>query len=66
MRLFHATRSANIESILKKGLLPTFGEVYLTDSQESATRWMGFRFKAMGEREFAVIEVLDQNKMLKE
>ena len=50
MRLYHATRTANIPSIQEKGLLPMFGEIYLTDSIESAHRWMGFRFAAVGEK----------------
>lgn len=64
MRLFHATRTSNIPSIQEKGLLPMFGEVYLTDSIESAHRWMGFRFAAMGEKTFSVVEVEVDEKSL--
>jgi hypothetical protein len=64
MRLFHATRTSNIPSIQEKGLLPMFGEVYLTDSIESAHRWMGFRFAAMEEKTFSVVEVEVDEKSL--
>lgn len=54
---YHATSLKNVESIKKQGLKPIWDYVYLTDSIESAQRWMGFRFKAQGESGFAVIEV---------
>jgi RNA:NAD 2'-phosphotransferase (TPT1/KptA family) len=57
LRLFHATAVENVDSILEQGLLSKWEGVYLTDSAESATRWMGFRFAAMGINKFAVIEV---------
>ena len=57
MRLFHATRTANLDSIQEKGLLARWEGVYLTDSIESAQRWMGWRFAAEGERSFAVVEI---------
>ena len=57
LRLFHATAVENVDSILEKGLLSKWEGVYLTDSAESAARWMGFRFAAMGLDQFAVIEV---------
>jgi hypothetical protein len=57
LRLFHATAVENVDSILEKGLLSKWEGVYLTDSAESASRWMGFRFAAMGIDKFAVIEV---------
>lgn len=57
LRLFHATAVENVDSILEKGLLSKWEGVYLTDSAESAARWMGFRFAAMGIDTFAVIEV---------
>jgi len=56
-RFFHATAVENVKSIKEKGLIAKFGEVYLTDSIESACRWMGFRLKAMGQNTMAVIEV---------
>ena len=56
-RFFHATSVKNIDSILKEGLKPIWDFVYLTDSLESAQRWMGFRFKAMGDPIFAIVEV---------
>ena len=31
--------------------------VYLTDSEESAIKWMGFRLRAMGETQMAIVEV---------
>ena len=57
MKLYHATFVKNIASIKEKGLLKMWEGVYLTDSKESAIRWMGFRLKAMGEDEVAIIEV---------
>lgn len=57
LRLFHATAVENVDSILAHGLLVKWDGVYLTDSAESAARWMGFRFAAMGIYKFAVIEV---------
>jgi hypothetical protein len=57
MRAFHATSFKNIDSIKDKGIESRFDGVYLTDSEESALRWMGFRYKAMGEDLIAVIEV---------
>jgi hypothetical protein len=64
-RFFHATAVENVSSIQEKGILPKFGEVYLTDSVESACRWMGFRFAAMSKEVFAVIEVeADESKLI--
>jgi hypothetical protein len=57
MRAFHATSFKNTSSILEEGIKSRFDGVYLTDSEESALRWMGFRYKAMGEDLIAVIEV---------
>lgn len=57
MRYFHATTIKNSTSIQNEGLKPIWDFVYLTDSIESAQRWMGFRFKAMGEEAFAIVEV---------
>lgn len=56
-RYFHATSLKNITQIQIEGLKPIWDYVYLTDSLESAQRWMGFRFKAQGEAGFAVVEV---------
>lgn len=65
IRLFHATRMDNVPSILAKGLISKWEGVYLTDSLESALRWMGWRFQAMGERFMAVIEVeVDETKLI--
>lgn len=64
-RFFHATTIMNAYSIKEEGLKPLFGEVYLTDSIESACRWMGFRLKAAGETVMAVIEVeADESKLI--
>ena len=57
IRLYHATSARNAESIKKNGLLSKWEGVYLTDSEESACRWMGFRMAAVGEPVMAVIEV---------
>lgn len=56
-RYYHATRAANVASIQREGLKPVWDYVYLTDSLDSALRWMGFRFQAMGDNTMAVIEV---------
>jgi hypothetical protein len=64
MRLYHATRIENVPSIQEQGLKAMFEGVYLTDSIESACRWMGFRLRAMGEDTLAVIEVeVDETKL---
>ena len=64
-RLYHATKTENVQSILDKGLISKWEGVYLTDSIESATRWMGFRLKAMGEQFMSVIEVeVDESKLI--
>ncbi len=65
-RYFHATRTQNVPAIKKEGLKPIWDYVYLTDSLESATRWMGFRFKAQGDTTMAVIEVEADPKELQE
>lgn len=54
---YHATSLEAVPKIKKEGLKPIWDFVYLTDSIESAQRWMGFRFQAMGQEGFAVIEV---------
>ena len=57
MKLYHGTSVKNVESIMEKGLLKKFEGVYLTDSKDSAVKWIGFRLKAMGEDQVAVVEV---------
>lgn len=57
VRLFHGTDYTNIGSILKDGLISRFEGVYLTDSKESAARWIGFRLRAGGKTQMAIIEV---------
>ena len=65
-RYFHATRVANVGAIKKEGLKPVWDFVYLTDSLDSALRWMGFRIKAAGDNVMAVIEVEAEEKDLQE
>jgi RNA:NAD 2'-phosphotransferase (TPT1/KptA family) len=57
MKLYHGTNFDNLGSILTKGLISKYEGVYLTDSRESAMRWVGFRLKAMGASKMVVIEV---------
>lgn len=66
LRLFHATSARNEESIKKKGLLSKWEGVYLTDSAESAARWIGFRLAAIGEPTMIVVEVEVEEKTLVE
>lgn len=66
MRLYHATNANNVESIKSQGLKVMWEGVYLTDSLESATRWIGFRLAAAGEKLMAVIEVEVSEKHLVE
>ena len=66
VRLFHATSARNEESIREKGLLSKWEGVYLTDSAESAARWIGFRLAAMGEPLMIVVEVEVEEKSLVE
>ena len=63
MRLFHATSFNNVASIKANGLKPGFdGCVYLTDSIESAQRWIGFRL--IDTDKLCVIEVeVDESKL---
>lgn len=64
-RFFHATRTQNVDSILAEGILAKYGEVYVTDSIDSALRWMGFRFQAMGDPTMAIIEIeMDEKKLV--
>ena len=55
VRLFHGTSVDNLDSILETGLKSKFEGVYLTDSAESAARWIGFRLQ--GAEQMVVIEV---------
>lgn len=57
IRAFHGTDYDNISSILRKGLVSNFEGAYLTDSKESAARWIGFRLRADGKTRMAIIEV---------
>ena len=57
VRLFHATSAKNQESIREKGLVSKWEGVYLTDTAESAARWIGFRLAAVGEPLMIVVEV---------
>ena len=66
LKLYHATRVGNVQSIKEKGLIAYWEGVYLTDSIESAIRWMGFRLRAIGENELAIIEVEVSDKHLVE
>jgi hypothetical protein len=66
MRAFHGTSVKNVGSIMEKGLLAKYDGVYLTDSEESALRWTGFRLRAMGESKIAVVEVEVDEKDLEE
>ncbi len=64
MRLFHGTSIRNVDSIKSTGLTSKFEGVYLTDSLESAIRWIGFRLRITGEEEMAVVEVdVDETKL---
>lgn len=60
--LFHATSAKHEQNILEKGLTSRWEGVYLTDSAESAARWIGFRLAAQGEDRMIVVEVEVNNK----
>jgi hypothetical protein len=63
-RLFHATALENVPSIQREGILPKFGEVYLTDSIDSACKWIAFRLVGRSQI-MAVIEVeVDETKLI--
>lgn len=62
--LFHATSAKHEQSILEQGLVSKWEGVYLTDSAESAARWIGFRLHAQGEQRMIVVEVEVNNKDL--
>lgn len=66
MRAFHATSILNVPSIKKDGLIIKWDYVYLTDSIDSALRWIGFRLQATGEDIIAVIEVEVEESDLEE
>jgi hypothetical protein len=66
VKLYHATDAANLGSILSKGLVSKWEGVYLTDSAESAARWIGFRLAAMGREKMIVVEVEISPKGLEE
>ncbi len=66
VKLYHATDAANLGSILDKGLISKWEGVYLTDSAESAARWIGFRLAAMGREKMIVVEVEISPKGLEE
>lgn len=62
--LYHGTSVKNLESIQNRGLIQQFEGVYLTDSEESAARWCGFKLHAQGENQVAVIKVIvDEDKL---
>lgn len=46
---YHGTSAKNVDSIKQKGLISRFEGVYLTDSADSACRWVGFRLRAFEE-----------------
>lgn len=65
MKLYHGTHIDNVSSIIEKGLLNKFEGVYLTDSAESAARWVGFRMAAQNCEKMVVIEVdLDKDSVV--
>ena len=66
IKAYHGTNVDNVASIKKKGLVSKYEGVYLTDSAESAARWIGFRLRAMGENMMAVIEVEVEEEELEE
>ena len=57
IKLYHGTDADNVESIKEKGLLHRWEGGYLTESEDSALKWMGFRIGAMGKDKIAVVEV---------
>ena len=64
VKLYHATDADNLGRILMEGLIAKWEGVYLTDSAESAARWIGFRLRITGEEEMAVVEVdVDETKL---
>ena len=44
---YHGTSFDNVDSINENGLISQFEGIYLTDSVDSACRWIGFRLKAL-------------------
>ena len=57
IRLFHGTSINNVDAIKREGIKAFWEGVYLTDSIESATRWVGFKLATQGQNMLAVIEV---------
>ncbi len=57
IKAFHGTRIANVDSIKEKGLVSKFEGVYLTDSLDSACRWVGMRLMPEDNGQLAVVEV---------
>lgn len=41
-RYYHATPKSNFNSIVEKGIISRFGEVYCSTSEETAARWICF------------------------
>ena len=64
MRMFHATNPENVASIMKEGLKPHFGELYLSDSVEGAVRWK--IADVLAGNQISVIEVEVPKKLLRE
>jgi len=62
--LYHATAADNVESIESTGLISKFEGVYLTDSLDSACRWIGFRLQPG--QQLAVVEVEVEEEGLEE
>jgi len=56
-KYYHGTRKENLTSIMDKGLLSKFEGVYLTNSVDSASRWMIPRLLASDVGKLIVIEV---------
>lgn len=48
MLMYHMTQAQNIESIVKRGIRPNFGEVYICKSPEDCVKMMGVRMMAQG------------------
>ena len=56
-KYYHGTRKENLASIMDKGLISKFEGVYLTNSVESAARWMLPRLLPSDSNTIIVIEV---------
>lgn len=57
MKYFHATQLENVPSIWEDGLRLCLGEIYLTDTIDSAMRWAAMRMLGQESFEIAVVEV---------